>query len=137
MTTTIIVFAIYLLILFCLAIWSSRTANSMKNYYLAGKTLPPWVVAFSTNATGESGWLLLGLTGMGYAAGAQAFWVVAGEVIGIAGVKRPYEQTAHASTGHGRLLRAGDVATAPRLPAGGPAPRRRRKTSCPREVEAR
>src|SRR5690606_299691 len=49
-----------------------------------GKNLPPWVVAFSTNATGESGWLLLGLTGMGYAVGAQALWVVAGEVIGIA-----------------------------------------------------
>jgi sodium/proline symporter len=40
-------------------------------------------VAFSTNATGESGRLLLGLTGMGYVAGAQDFWVVAGEVIGV------------------------------------------------------
>lgn len=83
MTTTIAVFAIYLLILFGLAIWSSRTSNTMKSYYLAGKTLPPWVVAFSTNATGESGWLLLGLSGMGYMVGAQAFWVVLGEVIGI------------------------------------------------------
>jgi sodium/proline symporter len=56
----------------------------MSGYFIAGKNLPPWVVAFSTNATGESGWLLLGLTGMGYMAGAQAFWVVAGEVVGIA-----------------------------------------------------
>ncbi len=56
----------------------------MSGYFIAGKKLPPWVVAFSTNATGESGWLLLGLTGMGYVAGAQAFWVVAGEVVGIA-----------------------------------------------------
>jgi len=55
----------------------------MHGYFIAGKKLPPWVVAFSTNATGESGWLLLGLTGMGYVAGAQAFWVVAGEVVGI------------------------------------------------------
>jgi len=55
----------------------------MSGYFIAGKKLPPWVVAFSTNATGESGWLLLGLTGMGYAVGAQAFWVVAGEVVGI------------------------------------------------------
>ena len=57
----------------------------MSGYFIAGKRLPPWVVAFSTNATGESGWLLLGLTGMGYVAGAQAFWVLAGEVLGIAG----------------------------------------------------
>ena len=42
------------------------------------------MVAFSTNATGESGWLLLGLTGMGYAVGAQAYWVVVGEVVGVA-----------------------------------------------------
>ena len=55
----------------------------MSGFYLAGKKMPFWVVAFSTNATGESGWLLLGLTGMGYAVGAQALWVVAGEVLGI------------------------------------------------------
>lgn len=56
----------------------------MSGYFIAGKKLPPWVVAFSTNATGESGWLLLGLTGMGYAVGAQAFWVGLGEVTGVA-----------------------------------------------------
>jgi len=76
--------SIYLAVLIALAWWSRREAQTMIGYFIAGKKLPPWVVAFSTNATGESGWLLLGLTGMGYAAGAQAFWVVAGEVIGIA-----------------------------------------------------
>ncbi len=75
---------VYLAILIGVAWWSRRESRTMSGYFIAGKKLPPWVVAFSTNATGESGWLLLGLTGMGYAAGAQAFWVVAGEVIGIA-----------------------------------------------------
>jgi len=79
-----IVFIIYLAILAALALWSRGETHSMKGYFIAGKNLPPWVVAFSTNATGESGWLLLGLTGMGYAAGTQALWVVAGEVVGIA-----------------------------------------------------
>lgn len=74
----------YLLILAVLALWSRGETRTMAGYFIAGKKLPPWVVAFSTNATGESGWLLLGLTGMGYAAGAQAFWVLAGEVTGIA-----------------------------------------------------
>lgn len=84
MLITMIVFFSYLSILAGLAIWSSQESQSLKGYFLAGKKLPFWVVAFSTNATGESGWLLLGLTGMGYAIGAQAFWVVVGEVTGIA-----------------------------------------------------
>lgn len=50
---------------------------------MAGKKLPSWVIAFSTNATGESAWLLLGLTGMGYAVGVHALWVVLGEVLGV------------------------------------------------------
>jgi sodium/proline symporter len=78
------IFFLYLVILAGLALWSRGEAHTMSGYFIAGKKLPPWVVAFSTNATGESGWLLLGLTGMGYAVGAQAFWVVAGEVVGIA-----------------------------------------------------
>jgi sodium/proline symporter len=84
MSVITIVFIIYLLILAGLALWSRSETHTLSGYFIAGKKLPPWVVAFSTNATGESGWLLLGLTGMGYAVGAQAFWVVAGEVIGIA-----------------------------------------------------
>ena len=84
MSATIGVFIVYLLVLAGVAGWSRHEARTMSGYFIAGKKLPPWVVAFSTNATGESGWLLLGLTGMGYVAGAQAFWVVAGEVVGIA-----------------------------------------------------
>lgn len=65
------------------AAWSRKESTTLTGYFIADKKLPPWVVAFSTNATGESGWLLLGLTGMGYAVGAYAFWVVLGEVVGI------------------------------------------------------
>ena len=78
-----IVLALYLVLLFGLALWSRKSTHTLKGYFIAGRELPPAVVAFSTNATGQSGWLLLGLTGMGYAVGAQAFWVVLGEVVGI------------------------------------------------------
>jgi len=78
------VFLVYLVILVVVAAWSHKESTTLEGYFIAGKKLPPWVVAFSTNATGESGWLLLGLTGMGYAVGAHAFWVVLGEVTGIA-----------------------------------------------------
>ena len=83
MSATVAVLVGYLAVLAALAIWSRKETHSLKGYYLAGKKLPYWVVAFSTNATGESGWLLLGLTGMGYAVGAQAYWVIVGEMIGI------------------------------------------------------
>ena len=83
MTATLAVLVGYLVILFALAIWSRTETRSLAGFYLAGKKLPYWVVAFSTNATGESGWLLLGLTGMGYAVGMQAMWVLLGEIIGI------------------------------------------------------
>ena len=84
MTTTVTVLVVYLGVLAALAIWSRRETHTLSGYYLAGKKLPFWVVAFSTNATGESGWLLLGLSGMGYAVGVQAYWVVVGEILGIA-----------------------------------------------------
>ena len=83
MIATISVAIVYLGFLAAFAIWSRRETQTLEGFYLAGKKLPYWVVAFSTNATGESGWLLLGLTGMGYAVGAQAYWVVVGEVIGV------------------------------------------------------
>lgn len=56
----------------------------MDDYYVGGKTLGYWLVAFSARATGESGWLLLGLTAMGAMAGVSAYWVVIGEVLGVA-----------------------------------------------------
>ena len=83
MSATVLVLLAYLVVLIAVAIWSRTETHSLQGYFLAGKKLPFWVVAFSANATGESGWLLLGLTGMGYAVGAQAYWVVIGEIIGL------------------------------------------------------
>ena len=82
--TVLGVFIAYLLVLLGLGIWGRRESGSVKGYYLAGKKLPAWVIAFSSNATGESGWLLLGLTGMGYLVGIHALWVVLGEVLATA-----------------------------------------------------
>ena len=84
MNSIVVVLIVYLGLLAAFAVWSRRETGTLSGFYLAGKKLPFWVVAFSTNATGESGWLLLGLTGMGYAVGAQAYWVVVGEIVGIA-----------------------------------------------------
>jgi sodium/proline symporter len=55
----------------------------MSDYYVGGKKMGFWAVAFSARATGESGWLLIGLTGMGAMAGYSAYWVVLGELLGV------------------------------------------------------
>ena len=82
--TVVAVLIAYLLLLLGFGLWGRRTSGSLAGYYTAEKKLPSWVIAFSSNATGESGWLLLGLTGMGYLVGIQALWVTFGEVMGVA-----------------------------------------------------
>ncbi len=84
MLTYWIVIVAFFAILFGIGIVSSRRIHDMSDYYVGGKKLGFWVVAFSARATGELAWLLLGLTGMGAAVGLSALWVVAGEVIGVA-----------------------------------------------------
>jgi sodium/proline symporter len=82
--TKLLVLAAYVGVLFLIGIVASRRVKSMSDYYVGGKKLGYWAVAFSARATGESGWLLLGLTGMGAISGLSAYWVVVGEVLGVA-----------------------------------------------------
>lgn len=80
----ILVMVFYFLVLVLIGIYSRKESDSVEGYYAAGKKLRYWIVSFSANATGESSWLLLGLSGMGYAFGIHALWVMAGEVLGVA-----------------------------------------------------
>ena len=83
MITQYAVIAIYFLILLGIGVAASKRIKNIEDYYVGGKKLGYWLVAFSVRATGESGWLLLGLTGLGAFAGVSAFWVVIGEVLGV------------------------------------------------------
>lgn len=82
--STYIVLAIYFGALFLVGALASKKIKSMSDFFVGGKQLGYWVVAFSSRATGESGWLLLGLTGLGAMLGLKAMWAVVGEVIGVA-----------------------------------------------------
>jgi|TARA_B110000093_G_C12961419_1_gene407491 sodium/proline symporter len=79
----IVVLAVYVGILFLIGILASRRIKNMSDYYVGGKKMGFWAVAFSARATGESGWLLIGLTGMGAMAGYSGYWVVVGELLGV------------------------------------------------------
>jgi sodium/proline symporter len=83
MLTKFIVLAIYVSILFLIGILASKRIKGMSDFYVGGKNMGFWAVAFSARATGESGWLLIGLTGMGAIAGYSAYWVVIGELMGV------------------------------------------------------
>ena len=82
--TILTVVALYLLAMVAIGWWARVKDQTAEEYFLAGKSLPYWVVAFSMNATGESAWLLLGLSGLAYVVGVHALWVVLGETLGIA-----------------------------------------------------
>ncbi|PCJ28079.1 MAG: sodium:proline symporter [Flavobacteriales bacterium] len=83
MITKYIILFFYFGILFLIGYFASKKVKTIKDYYVGGKKLGFWAVAFSSRATGESAWLLLGLTGLGAMVGASAFWVVLGEVVGV------------------------------------------------------
>jgi sodium/proline symporter len=78
------VILLYFAVLLGIGVVASRRVHDMDDYYVGGKSLGYWVVAFSARASGESAWLYLGLTGLGALVGAQAGWIVLGELAGVA-----------------------------------------------------
>ena len=85
-------FVVYLAIILIVGVVTARLNRSLPDYFLAGRRLGPWVVAFSERASGESGWMILGLTGLAYATGLgdpsgtmlePAIWTGIGGVTGI------------------------------------------------------
>lgn len=83
MNFTLIGFIVYLIIILVVGFITYNRNKSHKDFFLAGRRLNPWVVAFSERASGESAWLLLGLPGAAYAAGLIEFWTALGCVLGI------------------------------------------------------
>ena len=83
MIVKLIILSLYFLILLCIGFFASKRVSSISDYYAGGKKLGFWIAALSARSTGESGWLLIGVTGMGAMMGVSALWIVVGEVIGV------------------------------------------------------
>lgn len=63
--------------------FSKRANKNAENYFLGGRSLGPWISAFSAEASDMSGWLLMGLPGLAYWTGiADAGWTAIGLFIG-------------------------------------------------------
>jgi len=79
----LIVLALYFAILLGIGYFASKRVSNISDYFVGGKKLGYWIAALSARSTGESGWLLIGVTGMGAMMGVSALWIVVGEVIGV------------------------------------------------------
>ena len=79
----IAVFIAYIVILIGIVAYSARRSKTNDDFVLGGKKISGFSLALSERATGESAWLLLGLTGHAYAEGMAAIWVALGCVSGI------------------------------------------------------
>ncbi|MFH0893012.1 MAG: sodium/proline symporter [Bacteroidota bacterium] len=77
------VFIIYLSVLMVLTWYASRRSRSAESFMLGDKKISGLSLALSERATGESAWLILGLTGEAFLIGMQAIWIALGCVIGI------------------------------------------------------
>ena len=76
-------FVFYLVVILVVGFVTYKNNKSHKDFFIAGRKLNPWVVAFSERASGESAWLLLGLPGAAFASGLMEFWTALGCVSGI------------------------------------------------------
>ena len=74
-----------MILLIAIGIWTFKFNKTQEDYFLAGRKLGPWVVAFSERASGESAWLLLALPGAAITIGLSESWAVIGIICGIIG----------------------------------------------------
>ncbi len=85
MVVFLLSFSLYTVLVVAVGLWSSKRAGSSdEEYFLAGRSLGPWVASLSASASSESGWVTLGLVGWAFANGVQAFWILPGSLLGFA-----------------------------------------------------
>jgi len=80
---TLLGFVLYLVAILIIGLITYKSNKSHFDFFLGGRRVNPWMVAFSERASGESAWLLLGLPGAAYAAGLVEVWTALGCVSGI------------------------------------------------------
>lgn len=78
----LVILASYLLCLLGIGYVASRFRKTLQEYFLADRGLGAWVSGISSAASSESGWVTLGLVGMGYALGFSAVWIIPGILLG-------------------------------------------------------
>ena len=79
----ILSFLIILLVIALVGLSAGRLSKPNKaDYYLAGKSLSPWIVGLSAMATNNSGYMFIGLIGFTYMVGLPSIWLMIGWIVG-------------------------------------------------------
>ena len=81
---TLITFIAYFIALLGIGFCFYRRSASIEDYLLGGRGMGSWVTALSAQASDMSGWLLMGLPGAIYLAGAGEIWIAIGLFVGTA-----------------------------------------------------
>ena len=76
-------FFIYLAGMLFLGIYLAKFNKTNEDFLLGGRKLSSWVLALSERASGESAWLLLGMTGAAMTVGFGEIWTALGCILGI------------------------------------------------------
>jgi sodium/proline symporter len=74
----LVAFAGYMLFVLMVGFYAARFNRDIKDFYVGDRRVGSWVTAISASASSESGWLVLGLSGLAFAEGVSAVWVVVG-----------------------------------------------------------
>lgn len=76
-------FFICLAVVLLIGLSSARQAKaSASDYFVASRSVPPWLVGLSAVATNNSGYMFIGLIGYTYAVGIQSIWLMVGWIAG-------------------------------------------------------
>lgn len=81
-TLILAIYILYLAVLLTVGFLTSGRARTVADYFLGGRKIGPWLTAVSSTASSESGWVVLGATGLVYADGLSAWWFMPGCLIG-------------------------------------------------------
>lgn len=78
-TIVFLTFGAYMVLLLLIGWWADRRfGQSYEGFVSADRSLGGWVSAISAAASSESGWVMLGLSGLGYKHGLGAYWAALG-----------------------------------------------------------
>jgi sodium/proline symporter len=78
----LITLIVYITVLIALGYFGSQKTHNNTDFFIGGRTLGPFVASMSYVASSASAWVMLGLSGLGYAIGLSALWVVPGLIFG-------------------------------------------------------
>jgi sodium/proline symporter len=93
-----------------IGLWADRRfGSSYEGFVSAERSLGGWVAAISSAASSESGWLMLGLSGLGYKHGYGAYWASFGCSLGFIFTSIFVVRQLRRSSGqHDKVLTLGD-----------------------------